>query len=117
MIYQGRAATTGNSRSMAFEEALFRAYPNFAAGRLEAEPVSPNYLLVRAVPDSAGDEEHEDPILGAYLDFLGEQMKANPHLLQGLTAASIERARDLVGDMEVDPEEHLGDDPVMSDAI
>jgi len=107
MIYKGRAATTGNSQSMAFEKALFRAHPEFAAGRLEAQPISQNYLLVRAIPE-AEPEVEDDPVLGAFLDFLAQQMEAEPHLIRGISW--LEQAEALVGDMEVDPEEDLGDD-------
>jgi hypothetical protein len=107
MIYRGRAATTGNSQSMAFEKALFRAHPEFASGRLEAEPISKHYMLVRAIPDEQ-DEAGEDPVVGAYLEFLAEQMQAEPHLIRGLS--SLERAAALVEGMEVDPDEDLGDD-------
>jgi len=107
MIYKGRAATTGNSQSLAFEKALFRAHPAFASGRLEAQPISPNCLLVRAVSE-ADAAPGDDPVLGAYLDFLAEQMQKEPHLTRGL--GSLERAEALVGDMEVDPDEDLGDE-------
>jgi hypothetical protein len=107
MIYRGRAATTGNSLSMAFEKALFRAHPEFASGRLEAEPISKHYMLVRAIPDVEG-AFGGDPVVGAYLEFLSEQMQARPDLIRGLT--SLDRAQALVGDLEVDPDEDLGDD-------
>jgi hypothetical protein len=109
MIYKGRAATTGNSQSMAFERALFRAHPEFASGRLEAQPISAHYMLVRAVPDAAG-EAGEDPVLDAYLEFLKEQMQLHADMIQGLSADSLRRAQDLVGHIKVDPEEDLGDD-------
>lgn len=110
MIYRGRAATTGNSQSMAFEKALFRAHPEFAAGRLEAEPISKHYMLVRAIPDSQ-DVAGDDPIVGAYLEFLAERMQAEPHLIRGLS--SLERAKALVEGIEVDPDEDLGDDATL----
>lgn len=107
MIYKGRAATTGNSQSMAFEKALFRAHPEFASGRLEAQPISQNYLLVRAIPE-AGAETGEDPVLGAFLAFLAEQMQDEPHLIRGL--ASLEEAQELVAGIHVDLDEDPGDD-------
>lgn len=110
MIYRGRAATTGNSQSLAFEKALFRAHPEFASGRLEAEPISKHYMLVRAVPDSP-EEAVEDPVVGAYLEFLAEQMQAQPHLIRGLT--SLEAAEALVEGIEVDLDEDLGDEATL----
>jgi hypothetical protein len=114
MPYRGRATTTGNSQSLAFEKALFRAYPAFASGRLEAEPISSHYLLVRAIPEEAAEgATPEDPIVGAYLDFLSEQMKSHPSLIQSLSPDSLERAKALVGDLDVDPDEDLGDDDLL----
>jgi hypothetical protein len=107
MTYRGRAATTGNSQSMAFEKALFRAHPEFASGRLEAEPISKHYMLVRAIPDVEA-EAGEDPVVGAYLEFLAEQMQAEPHLIRGLS--SLERVEALVEGIDVDLDEDLGDD-------
>jgi hypothetical protein len=92
---------------MAFEKALFRAHPEFASGRLEAEPISKHYMLVRAIPD-VDEEMSADPVVGAYLEFLSEQMQARPDLIKGLS--SIDRAQALVGDLVVDPDEDLGDD-------
>lgn len=111
MAYQGRVATTGNSQALAFEKAFFRSHPEFASGRVEADVIAPNYLLVRAVAAEApGEDGDGDPILGAYLAFLAEQMEANPQHIAPLSMDSIERARALVGDMEVDRDEDLGDD-------
>lgn len=110
MEYNGRATRSGNSQAMAFEKALFRAHPEFASGQLEATYVSPGYLLVHAVgaPDDAlaGD----DPVLGAYLAFLEEEMAAHPGRIQPLSADSLARAEALVGHLDVDPDEDLGDD-------
>jgi uncharacterized OsmC-like protein len=58
-------------------------------------------------PDEDGDG---DPVLGAYLAFMAEQMEANPQHIAPLSMDSIERARALVGDMDVDRDEDLGDD-------
>ncbi|MGQ0814817.1 MAG: type II toxin-antitoxin system PrlF family antitoxin [Gemmatimonadota bacterium] len=113
MTYRGRGTTTGNSQSMAFEKALFRAHPEFASGRLEAEPISPNYLLVRAIPDDEAAAPGGDPVFGAFLDFMEAQMKAQPNQIQPLSSTSLDRARALVGDVDVDPEEDLGDDPLL----
>lgn len=57
------------------------------------------------------DRSGEDPFLGAFLGFLTEQMKAQPHLIRGLT--SLERAEALVEGVAVDPDEDLGDDATL----
>jgi hypothetical protein len=50
----------------------------------------------------------EDPVVGAYLEFIAHQMEAQPTLIRGL--ASLDRAEALVGDIEVDLDEDLGKD-------
>ncbi len=110
MPYSGRATKSGNSQAMAFEEALFRAHPEFATGRLAADYIGPGYLLVRALPDAAEETPEADPVLGAYLAFLERDMQAHPERIQPLPAGLIARSQELVGDVEVDPDEDLGDD-------
>ena len=51
--------------------------------------------------------DDEDPVVGAYLEFIAHQMEAQPNLIQGL--ASLDRAEALVGDIEVDLTEDLGE--------
>jgi hypothetical protein len=110
MSYTGRATRSGNSQAMAFEKALFRAHPEFAAGRLAADYIGPGCLLVRAVLDPDEAASAEDPVLGAYLAFVAGDMAARPERIQPLSADSLARARALVGHLEVDPDEDLGDD-------
>jgi antitoxin PrlF len=110
MTYSGRAARSGNSQAMAFEKALFRAHPEFAEGRLEADYIGPGHLLVRALPDEAPAAQEEDPVLGAYLAFLERDMAAHPERIQPLSAELLARAHALVGHIEVDLNEDLGDD-------
>jgi antitoxin PrlF len=95
---------------MAFEKALFRAHPEFASGRLAADYIGPGYLLVRAVADPDEVASEEDPVLRAYLAFLARDMEAHPERIQPLSADSLARAHALVGHLEVDPNEDLGDD-------
>ncbi len=110
MPYSGRATKSGNSQAMAFEKALFRAHPEFATGRLTADYIGPGYLLVRALPDAAEETSGTDPVLGAYLAFLERDMQAKPERIQPLPADLIARAQELVGHVDVDPDEDLGDD-------
>ncbi len=110
MSYTGRATKSGNSQAMAFEKALFRAHPEFAAGRLAADYIGPGCLLVRAVADPDEVVPEEDPVLGAYLAFVARDMEAHPERIQPFSADSLARAHALVGHLEVDPDEDLGDD-------
>ncbi|MEW5927609.1 MAG: type II toxin-antitoxin system PrlF family antitoxin [Gemmatimonadota bacterium] len=110
MSYSGRATKSGNSQAMAFEKALFRAHPEFAEGRLAADYIGPGYLLVRALPGAEQEAPEADPVLGAYLAFLERDMQARPERIQALPSDLIARAQELVGHLEVDPDEDLGDD-------
>jgi antitoxin PrlF len=110
MSYSGRATRSGNSQAMAFEKALFRAHPEFTEGRLAADYIGPGCLLVRALPDAEQAAAEEDPVLGAYLAFLELDIQAHPERIQPLPAGLIARAQELVGHVEVDPDEDLGDE-------
>jgi hypothetical protein len=110
MSYSGRATRSGNSQAMAFEKALFRAHPEFTAGRLSADYIGPGCLLVRAVPEAEEAPSTEDPVLGAYLAFIAREMESSPGTIQPLSADSLARAHALVGHLDVDPDEDLGDD-------
>lgn len=110
MSYTGRATRTGNSQAMAFEKALFRAHPEFASGRLAADYIGPGCLLIRAMPDPDDSIPEEDPVLHAYLAFIARDMSHHPERIQPLSPDLLERARLLVDNIEVDPNEDLGDD-------
>lgn len=107
MTYKGRFTRVGNSKSYAFESALFRSHPEFDAHNVEASCIGPGVLLVRAV---AGDDEAEsgdDPVLAAFLAFMERDMIENPSGIQPLSHDLLARAERLVGDMEVDLNERI----------
>jgi hypothetical protein len=111
MSYTGKATTAGNSKALSFESALFKAHPEFGAGRFEAHVIAPGTLLVTSAedaPQATGDED--DPVLRAYLAFLEQQMVAHPELIQPLDMDLLARMDALLGDIEVDLAEDLGPD-------
>jgi len=110
MSYAGKATTAGNSKALSFESALFKAHPEFGAGRFEAHVIAPGTLLVTSAEDASVAAEVDDPVLLAYLAFLEQQMVAHPELIQPLDPALLARIDDLVGDMDVDLTEAFGDD-------
>src|SRR5476651_2510601 len=55
----------------------------------------------RAVIMKASSDE-EDPVIGAFLDFLARDMAASPERLTELTPELIERARTLTDGIEAD---------------
>jgi hypothetical protein len=106
MTYKGRFTKVGNSKSFAFESALFRSHPEFDARNVEAEIIGPGVLLVRAV-DAEDEEPGEDPVLGAFLSFIERDMLENPTSIQPLSADLLSRAERLVGGMEIDLNERI----------
>jgi hypothetical protein len=107
MAYKGRFTRTGNSKSYAFESALFRSHPEFDTRNVEAEYIGPGVLLVRAVgaEDDAGPGD--DPVLGAFLAFIERDMIEQPAHIEPLSADLLARAERLVGNMEVDLDERI----------
>jgi hypothetical protein len=106
MPYKGRFTRTGNSKSYAFESALFRSHPEFDAHNVEADYIGPGVLLVRAI-DVDEAEPGEDPVLGAFLAFVERDMIENPSSIQPLSSDLLARAERLVGDMDVDLNERI----------
>ncbi len=107
MPYKGRFTRSGNSKSYAFESALFRSHPEFDSRNVEAEYIGPGVLLVRAV--DAGDKPGpgEDPVVGAFLAFVERDMIEHPDSIQPLSADLLDRAQRLVGKMVVDLNERI----------
>lgn len=109
MSYNGKATTVGNSRALSFEATLFKAHPEFASGRFEAHVIGPGTMLVTSTEPAEESRTDEDPVVLAYLAFLEEQMARHPELIQPMDAL-LARSEDLVGHIEVDLDEDLGED-------
>lgn len=107
MTYKGRFTRVGNSKSYAFESALFRSHPEFDSHNVEADIIGPGVLLVRAIDVEDGEEAGEDPVLGAFLAFIERDMIDNPSSIQPISSDLLARAERLVGDMEVDLDERI----------
>lgn len=105
MPYTGRATRTGNSRAFRFESALFTSHPEFAEGDMEADVIAPGRLLIRT--RAQGENESQDPVLGAYLAFLEEQMAHHPELLRPLTNEDVAGLDELLDGVEYEKEEAL----------
>ena len=108
MSYSGRATRTGNSRAFRFESALFTSHPEFAEGDMEADVIAPGRLLIRARSREA--EVNQDPVFGAYLAFLEEQMVASPELLRPFTTEDVAGLDELLEGVEYDKEEALDEE-------
>jgi len=108
MPYSGRTTRTGNSKAFRFESALFTSHPEFAEGDVEADVIAPGRLLIRT--RSREEELNEDPVFGAYLAFLEEQMVANPDLLRPFSTEDVAGLDELLEGVEYDKEEVLDEE-------
>src|SRR3712207_3940286 len=78
LLYNGRRTTAGNSDALRFDKQLFRRHPEFR-GAVKARILSKGVLLVVAeeeVSTEAATEEHEDPLLAAWLGFIAQDHAA-----------------------------------------
>jgi hypothetical protein len=110
MTYSGKATTVGNSRALSFEASLFKAHPEFGAGRVEAHVIAPGTMLVTSTERVQAEVDDEDPVVLAFLSFMEKEMASHPELIQPLDAQLIADMDELVGDIEVDVNEDLGED-------
>lgn len=108
MPYTGRATRTGNSKAIRLESALFTSHPEFAEGEMEADVIAPGCLLIRT--RARGDDESRDPVFGAYLAFLEEQIAQDPELLEPLTTEDVAGLDELIDGVVYDREEALDDE-------
>lgn len=108
MSYRATATAVGNSKGLRLERALFREHPEFAEGDFEVDVIAPGRLLIRAEARATG-EEVTDPVLDAFLGFLGYQMVSRPDLITAVTVLDQQRVRELVEGVEVDENEKFED--------
>ena len=109
-VYTGRKAKTGNSDALRFEQALFRSHPEFS-GRVIAQVIAPGCMLVIAEPSNEVDSvEDDDPVISAFLSFIAKDM---PEHITEIDSDLLKRIDALVGHIEVDPNEDLGDESLL----
>jgi hypothetical protein len=109
MSYTARATTSGTAPALAFSKAFADAHPEFTRGRFEAHVIAPGRLLVSA-PVEEQAEDGADPVLGAFLDFLDQQVLQRPDLVRPFTASDIDGLDELLEGVEAEMDEDLGDD-------
>src|SRR5437667_1435376 len=80
--YRGKKAKTGNSLGLRFDKALFQSHPEFS-GEVRAHVIAPGRMLVVAEPVS-GAKRAEDPVIGAFLKFLAQDMVRAPGQIKAL---------------------------------
>jgi len=101
MSFHATATKVGNSRGLRLDAALYRDHPEFAAGEYVVDVIAPGRLLVRATGhEETAAEVEADPMLGAFLAFMDQQMASNPTLFTPLDPAQIALIASLVEGVE-----------------
>jgi antitoxin PrlF len=109
--YRGTITTTGKSEAIRLEKALFRSHPEFRQkAKVRAHVVGPGHVLISVLEESSILAEEEDPVVVAFLGFLEQDMKARPDRLRLLSSRRLERAIDLVADVDATDEDPIPDD-------
>jgi antitoxin PrlF len=111
--FSGKITTTGKSEAIRLEKALFRAHPEFRQkASVRARVIAPGQLLVSVVEDdlAADDSTHDDPLVGAFIAFLADDIKRHPERVAPLSASRIERAAELTAGMRVKDDEPIPED-------
>lgn len=109
MSFQATATTTGNSKALRIDAALYQAHPEFASGSFEVDVIAPGRMLVRSQAASETNTE-DDPIFSTFLAFLTNEVIRTPEAVTPLTGDTLQRAASLVANMAVDPNEAFPDD-------
>jgi antitoxin PrlF len=111
--FTGKITTTGKSEAIRLEKALFRAHPEFRQkATVRASVIAPGQLLVSVIeeePAGAGLAD-DDPVVGAFVSFLAEDIGRQPGRVAPLSTSRIERAVELTADVPVDDDEPIPDD-------
>jgi hypothetical protein len=110
--YRGKQAKTGNSLGLRFDKALFQSHPEFS-GEVRAHVIAPGRMLVVAEPAAQSRRQEADPVMEAFLGFLADDVARYPKQIKPLDRALVRRIKGLVGHLPVNPNEDLGDDPIL----
>jgi hypothetical protein len=111
--YHGKLAKTGNSLGFRFDKALFQSHPEFS-GDVRGHVIAPGSLLVVADnPVRRQRQIEEDPMLAPFLNLLAQDIAQSPRSIRPLDRGLADRIQGLVGHLDIDPDEDLGDDDLI----
>jgi prlF antitoxin for toxin YhaV_toxin len=105
--YSGSKTKAGNSEALRFEKSFFRSNPEFS-GSVIARVIAPGQILVTAVNDEACPDE-DDPVIDAFLAFIANDIKMGNRVSE-MPESLFQEMESLVGDIEVDFDEDLGEE-------
>lgn len=89
--YEGAVATLGRSKAVRIEERFFVDHPEFGPGaRVKVRAIAPGCVLMAVEgPRAVGASEGIDPLIGAFLAFMGADLNANPHRVRPLDLSPV----------------------------
>lgn len=108
MSYTLRATTSGKQHAIALPKKFVDEHPEFADGRFSAHVVAPGHVLISTEAPAAEPTE-DDPIVGSFLAFLEQEIRAHPEMITPLSAADTQGLDELLDGIVVDRNEDLGD--------
>mgnify|MGYP005992549623 CR=1 FL=1 len=101
--FEGSVTTTGRSEAVRLEKAFFRAHPEFRQkARVRAQAIGEGHVLVSVAEPLVPTSDEVDPVVSAYLSFLGADMVAHPESRCRTTTPSPTTSRSRVGAPAVD---------------
>ncbi len=102
--YSIRSTKIGNSAGFRLPVEFYREYPQFANADGLIEVLSPDTALVKIIPQSSDDEDHENSlIMRLFLDFAMTEVLKN-NTLQPYTAHMSEAAHELIDGVVLEDE-------------
>src|ERR1700694_3178859 len=108
--YTGTITTTGKSKAIRLEKALFKSHPEFRQKtKVHAHVIGPGSILVTIAGETTMETE-ADPVMAAFLSFLSADIAPAPERVEPLAATRIEEARALTNGVTIRDDEILPDD-------
>jgi len=96
MTYRATATSTGNSKGLRLDAALYR----------DVDVIAPGRLLVRARQPT---DPEADPVFEAFFAFLDHQMTTQPARITPFSAQDLAGVETLLEGVTADQDEDLGD--------
>lgn len=103
-VWTAKPTKNGNSMALRLEKAMLDAYPEFLSGDFSVNVLSPKTILIHK-EDAEHTTPAEDPVVGAFLDFLDTQMQKNPDRIVALSKADFATMKAAVEGIELDDQQ------------